>query len=91
MPQVLVARPVPLWRQVPVAVLLITAQVVVGLVVLALRTARAFLTLAVTAGDSVEHRIAARTGRPALSRTGIAAICAAFVDEFRAAYHQPTR
>lgn len=85
------ARPASWWRQVPVIVLLLAAQVVVGVIVLVLRTLRAVTTLTIAATGAIEHRLAARTGRPALSHTGIAAICAAFVHEFRAAYHQPTR
>lgn len=91
MPRVLIARPASRWRQVPVTVLLVAAQVVVGLLVLVLRTARAALTLTIATAGAVEHQLAATTGRPALSHTGIAAICAAFVTEFRTAYHQPTR
>lgn len=85
------ARPARWWRQVPVIVLLLAAQVVVGVIVLVLRTARAALTLAIATTGAVEHRLATATGRPALSHTGIAALAAAFVHEFRTAYHQPTR
>lgn len=83
-------RPVRAWRQVPVTVLLWAVQVAVGLLVLVLRTARAALTLAIATTGAAEHRLTTATGRPALSHTGIAAICAAFVHEFRTAYHQPT-
>jgi hypothetical protein len=89
--RVLIARPARRWKQAPATVGLIAAQVVVGLLVLVLRTARVAVTLAVTTVGAIEHQLAERTGRPALSHTGIAAICAAFVTEFRAAYHQPTR
>lgn len=86
MPTMLIARPASRWRQVPVMVLLLAAQVAVGLLVLVLRTARAALTLAIATTGAIEHQLATRTGRPALSHTGIAAICAAFVTEFYAAY-----
>jgi predicted benzoate:H+ symporter BenE len=91
MAHVLIARPAPAWRQVPLMVLLLAAQLVVGLIVLILRTLRVAVTLTITATGRLEHQLAARTGRSALSQTGIAAICAAFVTEFRIAYHQPTR
>lgn len=91
MPRVLIARPASRWRQVPVAVLLLAAQVVVGLLVLALRTLRAVTTLTIAGAGAIEHRLATATGRPALSHTGIAALAAAFVTEFRTAYHQPTK
>ncbi|WUH94523.1 hypothetical protein OG900_33205 [Streptomyces sp. NBC_00433] len=91
MPTVLVARPIRGWRRIPLVALLLAAQVTVGLIVLALRTVRVAVTLAVTTAGAVEHQLAARTGRPALSQTSIAAIASAFVTEFRAAYHQPTR
>lgn len=89
--RVLIARPDRSWTRVPLTVLLVVAQVVVGVVVLALRTVRVAVTLAATTTGAIEHQLATRTGRPALSHTGIAAICAAFVTEFRTAYHQPTK
>lgn len=91
MPEVLIARPTRDWRRVPLLALLLVAQVAAGLLVLALRTLRVVVTLAATAAGAIEHHLAARTGRPALSQTGIAALAAAFVDEFRIAYHQPAR
>lgn len=91
MPTTLIARPAGQWTRLPLTVLLLVAQVVVGLIVLALRTTRVIITLAVTTTGRLEQQLAARTGRPVLSQTGIAAICAAFVTEFHAAYHQPTR
>lgn len=90
MPTVLIARPARVWRQVPLTVLLLVAQVTVGLLVLGLRTGRALLTLAVTTTSAIEQQLSVHTGRPALSDTGIAAIAAAFVTEFRTAYNQPT-
>lgn len=89
--RVLIARHVPGWRRVPVVVLLWVAQMVVGLVVLVLRTVRAVATLTIDAAGAVEHRLAARTGRPALSQTGIAALAAALVTEFHAAYRGTPR
>lgn len=91
MPRVLIARPARTWTRVPVTVALVAAQVLAGLLVVVLSTARVVLTLAVAAARYLEHQLATATGRPALSHTGIAAICAAFVHEFRTAYHQPTR
>lgn len=88
--RILIARRAPLWRQVPLAVLLLAAQVVVGLLVLVLRTGRAVMTLAVATSGHLEYRLAARTGQPVLSDTGIAAICAAFFAEFHNGYHQTT-
>lgn len=90
MPTVLVARPVAWWRRIPATVLLLAAQTVLGLLVLALRTARAVLTLTVATAGAAEHLLAARTGRPVLSHTGIAAIAMAFVTEFRAGFNNPT-
>ena len=89
--RVLIARPVGDWRQVPVTVLLLAVQVVVGVIVLVLRTLRVAVTLAATAFGRLEHQLAGRTGRPVLSDTGIAALAAAFAHEFYTAYHQPTR
>lgn len=89
--RVLIARSASRWRQVPVTVLLLAAQVVVGVIVLVLRTLRVSVTLAATAFGRLEHQLAARTRRPALSDTGIAALATAFAHEFYAAYHQPTR
>lgn len=91
MPHVLIARPARSWTRVPATVALVAAQVLAGLLVVVLSTARVFLTLAVTAARYIEHQLAALTALPALSHTGIAAIAAAFVTEFRTAYHQPTR
>lgn len=89
--RVLIACPAHRWRRIPATVGLLAAQVLVGLLVLVLRTVRVAVTLAITATGRMEHALAVLTGRPALSHTGIAAICAAFVTEFRAAYNQPTR
>ncbi|MFI0900533.1 hypothetical protein [Streptomyces sp. NPDC020983] len=86
--RVLLTRTAPRWRQVPVTVLLLVAQTALGLLVLALRTSRAVLTLAVATTGAVEQQLAVRTGRRPLSQTGIAALAAAFTDEFLAAYHQ---
>jgi hypothetical protein len=92
MNRVLLTRPASRWRQVSVTVLLWVAQMILGLVVLALRTARAALTLTIACAGRAEQLIAARTGRPALSDTGIAALAAAFAHEFHAAYRgTPTR
>jgi hypothetical protein len=91
MPTVLIARPARSWRQVPLAALLLAAQVAVGVIVLVLRTLRAVTTLTIAATGHIEHQLATRTGRPALSDTGIAALAAAFAHEFYAAYHQPAR
>lgn len=89
--RVLIARPVRRWRRVPATVGLLTAQVLVGLLVLVLRTVRVATTLAITTAGAIEHQLATRTGRPVLSDTGIAALAAAFVHEFQTAYHAPTR
>lgn len=88
--RVLIARSASRWRQVPVSALLVVAQVVVGVVVLTLRTVRVAVTLAATTTGAIEQQLATRTGRPALSHTGIAALAAAFAHEFYAAYHQST-
>jgi hypothetical protein len=90
--RVLIARPSARWRQAPATALLWVAQMLLGLLVLALRTTRAGLTLAIASASRVEQLIAALTGRAALSDTGIAALAAAFVHEFHAAYRgTPTR
>lgn len=91
MPVILVARPVRAWKRIPLVALLLVGQVTLGLIVLVLRTLRVAVTLAATATGRLEHQLAARTGRPALSQTGIAALAAAFVDEFRIAYRAPAR
>lgn len=89
MPRLLVARAPNRWRRIPLAVLAVTAQLLLAVIVVAIRTARVVVTLAATAATYAEQALAARTGRPAL-QTGIAAIAAAFVAEFLTAYHQPT-
>lgn len=82
----LVGRRTRRWQRVPVMVLLLVVQVVVGLLVLVLRTARVAVSLAVAATGRLEVQLAARTRVRPLSQTGIAAIAAAFVHEFHAAY-----
>ena len=94
MSRVLVARPVSLWRWVgdaAVTVLAVGAQVALGLLVLVLRTLRVAVNVVTAASMAAEQQLAARTGRTALSHTGIAALAAAFAHEFRTAYRAPTR
>lgn len=69
---------------------LLVLHLLLGVIVLALRTARVIVAVIAETAIHAEQALAAHTGRPALSQTGIAAIGAAFVAEFRAAYHQPT-
>ena len=89
--RVLIARRAPYWRQAPVTLLLLAAQITLGLLVLVLRTLRVALTAAITTTGRMEEQLAARTGRVPLSHTGIAALAAAFAHEFHTAYHQTTR
>jgi hypothetical protein len=91
MPRLLVARAPTPWRRVSLTVMAITAQLALGLLVMALRIVHAIDTLITDTAVHAEQAVAARTGRPALSQTGIGAIASAFVTEFRTAYHQPTR
>ena len=98
MAAVLVARPVSPWRrvgEVAATVLAVGAHLVLGLLVLVLRTLRVAVNVVTTAAMASEQQLAARTGRTALSHTGIAVLTAAlaaeFLDGFRTAYHQPTR
>lgn len=94
MGRVLVARPVSPWQRVgkaAVTVLAISAQVALGLLVLALRTVRVAVTVVTAAALVAEQQLAESTGRRALSDTGIAALASAFIYELRTAYHQPTR
>jgi hypothetical protein len=91
MPDMLIARPMLRWRRVPLTVLLLAAQVAVGVLALVLRTVRVVVTLAATAATDVEQQLAARTGHTPLSQTSIAALAAAFVHEFHAAYRAPAR
>jgi len=90
MPRILVARAPTPWRRIPLAALAITAHLLLGLIVGALRAARVIVNVVTETAAYVEQALAAHTGRPALSQTGIAALTAAFVQEFRTAYHQPT-
>lgn len=94
MNRVLVARPASPWQRVgnaTVTVLAVAAHLALGLIVLVLRTVRVVVTVVTAVAMTSEQQLSARTGRTPLSHTGIAAICAAFVAEFRTAYHQPTR
>jgi len=90
MPRLLVARAPTPWRRIPLAALAITAHLLLGLIVGALRTARVIVNVVTETAVHVEQALAAHTGRPALSQTGIRALAVAFATEFRAAYHQPT-
>lgn len=94
MNRVLVARPISPWQRVgkgAVTVLAIGAQFALGLLVLALRTLRVAVNVLTAAAMASEQQLADRIGRPALSDTGIAALAAAFVTEFRTAYRAPAR
>lgn len=91
MPTTLISRPARQCKRIPVLAVLLAAQFLLGLLVLVLWTLRVVATLAVTTTRVAEDQLAARTGRPALSDTGIAAICAAFVDGFLTAYRAPAR
>jgi len=90
MPRLLVARAPTWWRRAALIALAITAHLLLGVIVLALRTTRVIVAVVAEAATNAERQLAARTGRPALSQTGIAAIATAFVQEFLTAYHQPT-
>jgi type IV secretory pathway TrbF-like protein len=91
MGRLLVVRAPTRWRRVSLTVLAITAHLLLGVIVAILRTARVIVTVVAETAMNAEQALAARTGRPALSQTGIGALTAAFVTEFRTAYHQPTR
>lgn len=91
MPRVLTVRPAVRWRRVPLAVVEVAAQLVVGVLVLVLRIVRVIVTVAADTAVRAEAQLEARTGRPALSHTGIAALAAGFVNEFRTAYRAPAR
>jgi hypothetical protein len=91
MPRLLVARAPTPWRRLSLTVLAITAHLLIGVIVVVVRTARVVVDVIAATAMQAEQALAARTGRPALSQTGIGAIAAAFATEFRAAYHQPTR
>lgn len=90
MPRLLVARAPTPWRRVLLTVLAVAAHLALGLLVMGLRVARVIVSVATEAVAHAEQALAARTGRTALSQTGITALTAAFVQEFRTAYHQPT-
>jgi hypothetical protein len=91
MARLLVARAPTRWQRVALAAGAITAQLLLGAIVTALRATRAIFNAVTETAMNAEQALAARTGRPALSQTGIGAIAAAFATEFRTAYHQPTR
>jgi len=94
MPAVLIPRPVSPWRRagaLAVKVLAVGVQAAVGLLVIVLRTVRVAVNLVTATAMHAEQRLADHTGRPVLSHTGIAAIAAAFVHEFRTAHTRTTR
>lgn len=91
MPPVLVARAPAPWRRVAVAVLAVTAHLALGVLVLVLRTVRVIVTVVTDTAVRTEQQLAARTGRPALSQTGIGVLAAAFAQDFLTTYHKPTR
>jgi cytochrome b561 len=76
---------------VALAALAVVAHLLLGVLVLALRTVRVIVTAATDTAVHAEQQLAARTGRPALSQTGIGVLAAAFVQEFLTTYRQPTR
>jgi hypothetical protein len=88
---VLIARPLVQWRSIALAVLAIGAHLVIGLIVLALRTARVIVSLATDLAIHAEQQLVRRTDRPAVSHVGIGAMTAALVREFRLGYREPTR
>jgi hypothetical protein len=90
MPPLLIARPPGRWRT-PLAVLALVAYLALGLVVIVLRTVRVVVNLATAAAMDAEQQLAARTGRTALSHSGIRALAAAFAHEFLTAYRAPAR
>lgn len=91
MPAQLIARPPTPWRRLAVTVLAMVAHLVLGVLVLVLRTLRVIVTVATDTAVRAEQQLAARTGRPALSQTGIGVLAAALAQEFLTTYRQPTR
>lgn len=87
MARVLTAR----RSRLPIAVLAVAAHLVVGLLVIALRIVRVAVSVATDAAMRAEQQLATRTGRPALSNTGIAVLARAFATEFLTAYRAPAR
>lgn len=90
MRRLLVARAPTRWGRIPLTTLAVVAHLLLGLLVIGLRISRVIVTLATAAASRAEQTLAAHTGRPALSQTGIGVLTAAFIHEFRTAYHQPT-
>ena len=91
MPPLLIARPSVRWRRVPLVVLGVVAQLAVGLIALAFRIVRVAVNVTASLAVHAEQQLAARTGRRALSDTGIAALAAAFITEFHTAYRATAR
>lgn len=89
MTRLLVAR-APTWRRIPLTVLAVTAQLLVAVVVIAFRIVRVAVNVTAALAMHAEQQLAERTGRAALSQTGVGALTAAFVQEFRTARHQPS-
>lgn len=89
-PRVITAAP-PEWHRRLLVVLVIGLHVAVGAVVMTIRAAHVIVTVVTATAVHAEQQLAARTGRPALSQTGIGVLAAAFVQEFLTTYRQPTR
>jgi hypothetical protein len=90
MARLLIARPSVDWRRPALAVVGMVGQLLLGLLVVIVRVIRVVVDVAAVALIRTETRLAAATGRPAISQTAIGAIAAAFVTEFRTAYTHTT-
>lgn len=89
-PVLVVRAPTP-WRHVLLTALAMAAHLVLGLLVMTLRTVRVIVAVAAGIAVHAEQQLAARTGRPALSQIGIGVLASAFAHEFLNVVRQPTR
>ena len=88
--RVLIARPAGAWQRPVKAAAGIFAQLLLGLLVTVVRIIRAVVDQAADGLIRAEARLAAATGRSAISQMAVGHIAAAFVTEFRTAYTHTT-
>jgi hypothetical protein len=88
--RVLIARPASAWARPLTATVGTVGQLVLGLLVVVIRVIRVAVDLSAVTLIRTEAKLAAATGRPAISQTVVGAIAGAFVTEFRTAYTHTT-
>jgi len=89
-PRILIARTSGAWRRPAIAVVGLGGQLVLGLLVAAVRVVRVVVDLVAAFLIRSETRLAAAIGRPAISQTAIGHIARAFITEFCTAYTTTT-